>query len=154
MGALANVLGLLTVQIGIVNVHFSQLPVIFSGLSLGPVPGAAVGALGFLVSSFMLPAANPYVIGGNAILGFFTGLFYVKVRRIRRRPIVPQIVAVVLAYLVQAPYVFLTDVYLMAMPVPIVLAIMAVLLVEDLTCVFFCHAILYRVDMRMLLSTR
>jgi len=71
-----------------------------------------------------------------------------------RRPIIPQTVAVALAYLVQAPYVFFTDVYLMAMPIPMVLAIMAVLLVEDLICVSICHAILYRLDMRMLLWTR
>jgi len=87
-------------------------------------------------------------MGGNAILGFFSGLFYSKIRGMKTRPIVPQLIAVLAAYLVQAPYIFVTDVYLMAMPVPIVLAIMAVLFLEDIISAFICHAILYRIDIR------
>jgi hypothetical protein len=66
----------------------------------------------------------------------------------KRRPIAPQTIAVLAAYVVQAPYVFVTDVYLMAMPIPVVLAILAVLLLEDVISVFICHAILYRIDIR------
>ena len=57
-------------------------------------------------------------------------------------------IAVLAAYGVQAPYVFLTDVYLMAMPVSIVLPIMGVLLIEDIVSVFICHTVLYRIDIR------
>jgi hypothetical protein len=44
--------------------------------------------------------------------------------------------------------VFLTDVYLMAIPIPVVLGILAVLFLEDTISVFLSHAILYRIDMR------
>ena len=131
MGALANVLGLLVVPAGVINVHFTQIPVLLAGLSVGPVSGAFVGFIGFVTSATRLPRANPYILGGNAILGFFTGLFYSRIRRMKAKPIVPQTIAVLAAYLVQAPYVFITDVYLMAMPIPIVLLIMGVLLVEE-----------------------
>ena len=106
------------------------------------------GFFGFIIAAFRLPRANPYILGGNAILGFFTGLFYSKIRGMKARSIVPQTLAVLAAYAVQAPYLFFTDVYLMAMPVPIVLAILAVLLLEDMISVFICHAITYRIDIR------
>jgi uncharacterized membrane protein len=151
MGALANVLGLLVVPAGVVNIHFTQIPVLLAGLSVGPVSGAFVGFIGFVTSASRLPRANPYILGGNAILGFFTGLFYSRIRRMKAKPIVPQTIAVLAAYLVQAPYVFITDVYLMAMPIPIVLLIMGVLLVEDVIGVFVCHPILFRIDIRKVL---
>ncbi len=148
MSGLANVLGLFVAHTGVVNIHFSQIPVILAGLGVGPLSGAFVGFFGFVIAAFRLPRANPYIMGGNAILGFFSGLFYSKIRGMKTRPIVPQLIAVLAAYLVQAPYIFVTDVYLMAMPVPIVLAIMAVLFLEDIISAFICHAILYRIDIR------
>ena len=148
MSALANLLGLLVVHVWVVNIHFSQIPVILAGLGMGPFSGAFVGFVGFALAAFRLPVANPYIMGGNAILGFFTGLIYSKIRVMRTRPILPQMIAVLAAYGVQAPYVFLTDVYLMAMPVSIVLPIMGVLLMEDIVSVFICHTVLYRIDIR------
>lgn len=152
MSALANVLGLLVISTGVVNIHFSQIPVILSGLGVGPISGAFVGFFGFMIAAFRLPTANLYILGGNAILGFFTGIFYSKTCRMKARPLVPQAIAVLLAYIVQAPYVFLTDVYLMAIPVPIVLTIMGTLLLEDMISVLVCHAILYRINIREILS--
>ena len=148
MSALANILGLLVVPVWVVNIHFTQIPVIMAGLAVGPFSGAFVGFIGFITSAFRLPRVNPYILGGNAILGFFTGLFYSKIRGMKARSIVPQTLAVLAAYAVQAPYVFITDVYLMAMPVPIVLAILIVLFLEDIISVFICHAITYRIDIR------
>jgi uncharacterized membrane protein len=148
MSALANVLGLLVIPAGTVNIHFSQVPVILAGLAVGPLSGAFVGFFGFIIAAFRLPMANPYILGGNAILGFFTGLFYSKISRMKARPILPQAIAVLAAFLVQAPYVFFTDVYLMAIPIPVVLAIISVLLLEDMISVFICHVILYRIDVR------
>jgi uncharacterized membrane protein len=46
MTALANVLGLLTIPAGIVNIHFTQIPVILTGLAVGPLSGAFVGFFG------------------------------------------------------------------------------------------------------------
>jgi len=148
MTGLANVLGLLIIPAGIVNIHFTQIPVILTGLAVGPLSGAFVGFFGFVVSAFRLPRANPYILGGNAILGLFTGLIYSRIRGMKVRPIFPQAIAVSLAYLAQAPWVFLTDVYLMAIPIPVVLGILAVLFLEDMLSVFVCHAILYRIDIR------
>jgi uncharacterized membrane protein len=148
MSALANVLGLLVIPAGVVNIHFSQVPVILAGLAVGPLSGAFVGFFGFIIAAFRLPMANPYILGGNAILGFFTGLIYSKISGMKARPILPQAIAILAAFLAQAPYVFFTDVYLMAIPVPIVLAIISVLLLEDMISVFICHVILYRIDIR------
>ena len=85
-------------------------------------------------------------------MGFFTGLFYSTIRKMESRPLVPQAIAVVGAYLVQAPYVFVTDTYLMGMPAPVVFVIMGVLALEDVVSVFICHAVLYRIDIRKALS--
>lgn len=148
MTALANVLGLLIVPVGAVNFHLTQIPVILAGLAVGPISGAFVGFFGFIISAYRLPTVNPYILGGNAILGFFTGLFYSKIRGMKAKPICPQVISVLAAYCIQMPYVFFTDVYLMSMPIPIVLAIMTVLLLENLLSVFVSHAILYRIDIR------
>jgi hypothetical protein len=62
------------------------------------------------------------------------------------------VISVVLAYVVQAPYVYLTDVYGMGMPQVIVVSIMGVLLIEDLISALISHLILYRIDVGAVLA--
>jgi hypothetical protein len=93
-----------------------------------------------------LQPPNPYILLGNAILGGLTGLFYLYLKRMRGRSIVPQLICVLGAYVVQAPYVYLTDVYLMAMPPPLVQAILVKLLLEDVIAALLSHIVLFRVD--------
>lgn len=127
MSALSNALGLLAVPVGLVTLHLIQLPVVLSGLAVGSVAGGLVGFFGAFVMAFTLAKPNPYVIGGNAVLGFLTGFVYHRIRGMSSRPILPQLISVALAYAVQMPYVYVTDVYLMGMPHLVVVGIISVL---------------------------
>jgi len=152
MSGLSNALGFLAMPMGPVTLHLIQLPIVFAGLATGPVAGGLVGFFGAFIMAFTLAKPNPYIIGGNALLGFLAGALYLRMRRLSKRPVIPQIVSVFIAYLLQLPYLYVTDVYLMGMPHPVVLGIMGVLLVEDLISALISHVILYRVDVNALLA--
>jgi uncharacterized membrane protein len=103
MAALANVMSLpplaIPLQIGGYTsaIHFFQLAIFICGILAGPYAGLLSGAIGSL---YMGISRIPFVIGGIAILGFAVGLF---ARRFR------PVFAGLLAWLVQAPYVLVTD---------------------------------------------
>lgn len=123
-----------------------QLPIIFSGLALGSVAGGVVGLTGAAAMAFTLQTSNPYILLGNAILGFFVGLLYPLLKRVRP-PIVPQLLSLIGAVIIQFPYTYVSDVYLMSMPAPLVLyTILPLLFSEDVICLFVAHVILFRVD--------
>ncbi|MFQ6075246.1 MAG: ECF transporter S component [Candidatus Bathyarchaeia archaeon] len=151
MGGLANILALVAIPIGITSIHLIQLPIILTGLVLGPLAGGLVGFVGAVTMAFTLLKPNPYILLGNAILGGLTGLFYRYLGKRGWRPIIPQTVSVLIAYAVQMPYVYVTDIYLMGMPQPIVLVIILKLLLEDLVSVFISHVILYRLELSKIL---
>jgi len=103
MAALANILsiGIPIVLLGFAtSIHFTQLPVFVGAFLGGPLAGAVIGAIGALLSSFVVVPQIPFIIGGLAILGYASGFFGKRVR---------PFFAGVLAWLVQAPYVALTD---------------------------------------------
>jgi uncharacterized membrane protein len=103
MAALANVMSLpplaIPLQIGGYTsaIHFFQLAIFLCGVLAGSYAGLLAGAVGSL---YMSVTKIPFVIGGIAILGFSVGLFAKKVR---------PLFAGLLAWLVQAPYVLVTD---------------------------------------------
>ncbi|MDH5783371.1 MAG: ECF transporter S component [Candidatus Bathyarchaeota archaeon] len=103
MAALSNILSIVPFAIPISagpfpsQIHFTQLPIFISGFLAGPWAGLLTGAVGGLYMSFTM---IPFIIGGLALLGVSTGLFAKKLR--------PSFSAI-LAWCVQAPYVFLTD---------------------------------------------
>ena len=103
MAALANVMSLpplaVPLQIGGFTsaVHFFQIAIFLCGILAGPWAGLVGGAVGGL---YMSVTKIPFVVGGIAILGFSVGLFAKKVR---------PVFAGLLAWLVQAPYVLVTD---------------------------------------------
>ena len=70
MCAVTNVLGFFTIPIGVAEIHLMQLPIILTGLALGPWTGGLVGFIGAAVMAFRLQPPNPYILLGNAILGF------------------------------------------------------------------------------------
>jgi uncharacterized membrane protein len=154
MCAVANVLGLfLTIPIGLAKIHFIQLPIVLSGLALGPWIGGLTGFIGAITMAFNLPTPNLYILPGNAILGFFTGLFYLRLKKVGGRPIIPQVISVLVAYAIQFPYVYVTDVYLMSMHSDFVLIwILPILLIEDIICVLLTHFILFRVNIAEILG--
>lgn len=152
MCAVTNILGFFTIPIGITEIHLMQLPIILTGLALGPYIGGLVGFTGAAVMASRLHPPNPYILLGNAILGFMTGAFYSRLRKTRVRQIIPQVISVLGAYLVQFPYVYVTDVHLMFIPSHIVLMlILPKLFIEDVISVLLSHFILFRVDIAKIL---
>jgi len=103
MAALANVMSVPPLAVPIPlggftsSVHFFQLAIFLCGILAGPWAGLLGGAVGGL---YMSVTRIPFVIGGIAILGGSVGLFAKKVR---------PVFAGLLAWLVQAPYVLVTD---------------------------------------------
>jgi uncharacterized membrane protein len=103
MAALANVMSMppltIPLQIGGYTsaIHFFQLAIFICGILAGPYAGLLSGAVGSL---YMGITRIPFIIGGIAILGLSVGLFAKKVR---------PVFAGLLAWLVQAPYVLVTD---------------------------------------------
>lgn len=154
MAALSNILGLppFVASLGVTNIHFLQIPIILTALALGAVAGGLVGLIGATTMALTLPVPNLYLLPGNAILGFVTGLLYSALAKHKWRSIISQTISVIGAYVVQAPYVYFTDVYLARMPQPLVVTIVFTLLVEDLISVFFSHIILYRISIPRVLQ--
>jgi uncharacterized membrane protein len=81
-----------------------QLPIILTGLALGPCSGGLVGFIGAAVMAFRLRPPNPCILRGNAILGFMAGMFYSRLKKMRVRQIILQVISVLGAYIVQFPY--------------------------------------------------
>jgi len=103
MAALANVMSLpplaIPLQIGGYTsaIHFFQLAIFLCGILAGPYAGLVSGVVGSL---YMSVTRIPFVVGGIAILGFSVGFLAKKVR---------PLFAGLLAWLIQAPYVLVTD---------------------------------------------
>lgn len=103
MAALANVLSAppFAIPIGPRSaLHFTQFPILMAAMLAGPLAGLMTGAIGGLLSSFVVVPGIPFVTGGLAILGCAAGFFARKLR---------PLYAGILAWVVQAPYLVLTD---------------------------------------------
>lgn len=131
MAALTNILSIEPLVIPVIigpfasKIHFSQVPIFISGILAGPWAGLLTGAIGGLYMSYS--AAIPFIVGGLAILGFSAGLF---ANRAKLRPSFSSI----LAWCVQAPYVFVTDyvwfVFSRLMPPSAALTVVTTILVK------------------------
>jgi uncharacterized membrane protein len=103
MAALANVMSApplaipLTLGTFTSSIHFFQLAIFLCGILAGPWAGLLSGAVGSL---YMGITRIPFIVVGIALLGVCTGLFAKKFR---------PVIACLLAWLVQAPYIFVTD---------------------------------------------
>lgn len=129
MAALSNILSIAPFTIPVsagsfpTEIHFTQLPIFISGILAGPLAGLLTGAIGGL---YMSLAKIPFIIGGLAILGVFAGLFAKKFR---------PLFSGILAWCVQAPYVFVTDYawftfITQTMPPPAALAAVSTILIK------------------------
>ena len=131
MVALSNILSAPPFTIPLVigawnsNIHLTQVPILISGILAGPWVGLVTGALGGLYMSFSTEI--PFVIGGLAILGFASGILANKMK-------IKPVFSGILAWLIQAPYVFATDyfwfTYSRAMPPSIALITVAIILLK------------------------
>ena len=141
MAALSSILSIEPFAIPIIigpfssEIHFSQIPIFISGILAGPWAGLLTGAIGGLYMSIV---RIPLIFGGLAILGLAAGFF---AKRLKLRPLF----AVILAWCVQAPYVFMTDyiwfVYFTPMPSSVALTTIITILVK-LTVESFIAAVL------------
>lgn len=131
MSALSNILALVAIPLGVFSIHLIQLPIILSALAAGQYVGGLVGFVGTFVMAFTLPVPNPYILLGNALLGFLTGLIYTRLNDSSLTSHVARVASVLVAFVIQTPYIWITDVYLMSMPPLVVQAILVKLLLED-----------------------
>lgn len=104
------------------KVHFFPAAIILAALIFGSTGGLAAGVAGSLYSAFLL--GNPYLIIGNAALGFFTGLFYQKTDNL--------ILSVILAFICQLPWLVVSDYYLMHLSEAFILKLVVVLFLADI----------------------
>jgi uncharacterized membrane protein len=106
MAALTNILSLppfvIPIAIGPFStaIHFTQLPILLSGILAGPWAGLITGGVGGLYMSYS--AGIPFIIGGLALLGASAGY-------ISKRYDVSPFLTSLIAFGVQAPYVYITD---------------------------------------------
>jgi thiamine transporter ThiT len=131
MAALSTVLSLPPLVIPITigtfpsEIHFTQIPILIGGIMAGPWAGLLTGAIGGLYMSFSVEI--PFIVGGLALLGLATGFF---AKKLKLRPLF----AGILAWGVQAPYVFVTDyiwfVISRGMPSPVAMTTVATIIVK------------------------
>ena len=104
------------------KIHTFQYAVFIAAIIFGPVGGAISGGIGSIFSSIVLK--NPYIVIGNMLLGFLSGYF------IQRGMGFVQ--SVLLAFSIQMPFVYLTDVYLQGMSHAQVVSILLALFVSNI----------------------
>lgn len=103
---LPNLLGMINIStLYGFKIHLFQAAIFLAAVIYGPIAGLTSGLVGSFYSAMIMH--NPYLMIGNAILGFFVGLFAKKVNIVW---------AVILAYLIQLPWLIFTDLYLVHMP--------------------------------------
>jgi hypothetical protein len=106
MAALSNILSLpplaIPVAVGPFSsaIHLTQLPIFLSGVIAGPWAGLFTGGVGGLYMSYS--TGIPFIIGGLALLGSTAGY-------VRTKFGINPFFSSLIAFGVQAPYVFLTD---------------------------------------------
>jgi uncharacterized membrane protein len=109
--ALPELLGTVNIPVAAgFKLHFFQAAIFLAAALFGPAGGALSGFTGSFFSAYAM--GNPYILIGNALLGFCTGLFLRKGFR--------TVPAVWLAYAVQIPWLVLTDYYLVHLPLPFI----------------------------------
>ena len=130
MAALTNVLSVEPFAIPLVlgpfvsRIHLSQLPIFLSSCLAGPWAGLVTGAIGGI---YMSVTAVPFIVGGLGLLGFSSGFLS---RRWGLRPFL----ASLLAWCVQAVYVFITDYFwftaISGMPHPVAIGVVSNILIK------------------------
>lgn len=123
MAALANVMSLPPIAIPIPlgtftsSIHFFQLAILLAAILAGPWAGFLSGVIGGL---YMGITKVPFIVGGIALLGACAGLFSKRFQ---------PVAASLLAFIVQLPYVLVTDyvwfTYFVGNPPPVTMSILA-----------------------------
>jgi uncharacterized membrane protein len=121
--AVPNVLGMINLATPLgFKLHLFQYTVFVAALIYGPVGGALSGLIGSSYSAIVMN--NPYLAVGNMLLGLFVGLF--------ARKGMNTVLAVALAFMVQLPWLVLTDYYLMGLSGQFIMMLVVALAVSNL----------------------
>lgn len=104
------------------KIHSFQFVVFIAAAIYGPIGGAISGSIGSIFSAVVMN--NPYIIIGNLILGFMVGFFM--------RFGFGMIKAVIAAFVVQLPWLYLTDIYLIGMSSTVVYRLIIALLISNM----------------------
>lgn len=99
------------------KIHFFPAAVFLAALSFGPAGGLIAGVTGSVYSAIFL--GNPYLLAGNALLGFLTGVFFRKTGRM-----VP---SAMLAFACQLPWLVVSDYYFVHLPIVFIAKLAVVL---------------------------
>jgi len=118
---LPNLLGLvnITTPLGF-KIHTFQVAIFMAAALFGPKGGLLSGLIGSAYSGIIM--SNPYILVGNAILGFSVGYF-------AQRTSLPK--AVLLGFAFQLPWLILTDLFLIGMPLSVLVMLIASLAVSN-----------------------
>jgi len=127
---LPNLLGL--INLGTIpgfKIHFFQIAIFIAALIYGPKGGLLSGLIGSLYPAFI--TGNPYIMIGNAILGVSVGIFLRYKKNI--------IIAVLLAYVIQLPWLIITDYYLVNLSMSFILKLILALLISNIIWATIAH---------------
>jgi uncharacterized membrane protein (Fun14 family) len=119
-----NILSLFYFNLFGLRIHFFQYLIFLAAFIFGPAGGIVAGGLGSLYTAISL--SNPYIAIGNMILGGAAGYFMKKNLRI--------IPCVLLAYAIQVPWLWITDIYFAGMAISYVNAMVVSLLIGNIIC--------------------
>jgi len=119
---LPNILSIFNVSTLGFKIHFFQFAIFLAALIYGPMGGLLAGTLGSLYSATLMH--NPYIIGGNALLGLYFGIL-LKYK-------VNVVIAVLIAFLIQLPYLIITDYYLMHLPIKFIFNLVIALVISNI----------------------
>lgn len=104
------------------KIHFFPAAIFLAAISFGPAGGMIAGMTGSLYSAILL--GNPYLIVGNALMGFLTGVFFRKTSKI--------IPSAMLAFACQLPWLIVSDYYFVGLPAMFIAKLAVVLFLGNL----------------------
>jgi uncharacterized membrane protein len=145
MTAVAVVLSALSVPFLLgVRIHFFQVAIMLAGVVGGPVSGLIAGGLGAVYTAALM--SNPTIVLGNALLGLFTGIFVRKMR--------PVLAGILSWVLIQAPWLYLSETYILNVPGSVMQTILITLTVEDAICAVITDVLQNRFHLREMVFPR
>jgi uncharacterized membrane protein len=122
LALLPNLLGMLNLSTSWgFKLHFFQAAIFLASFLLGRWGGLIAGVGGSL--SVAAAMGNPYILFGNALLGFFSGYFSERGSK--------PVMAVLLAFLIQLPWLIATDYLIMGLSAPVIGILIASLAVSN-----------------------
>jgi uncharacterized membrane protein len=104
------------------KIHFFPAAIILAAISFGPAGGLVAGITGSFYSAILL--GNPWLIAGNALMGFLTGVFFRRTSKI--------IPSVMLAFACQLPWLIVSDYYFAGLSAVFIAKLVIVLLLGNL----------------------